>query len=217
MASADVRVIATGVDTSLFRPVEHATARASLGLPADRPLILFVAADGLAAKRKGGHLVADILMRLKQLMRPNEPAVLLLGTDTAPDLPLDTFVMGRLRDEARMALIYAAANVFVAPYLEDNLPNTVLEAIACGTPVVAFDIGGTADVVRHGVNGFTVPSGDVGAMAASVARLLMNGEERYTLGQKAREIACAEFDLRRQAGAYCALLQELVNARRTRL
>ena len=213
LSKADVRVISTGIDTNVFRPIDRRLARAQLDLPLDRPLILFVAADGLAAKRKGGHLVPDILTHLKGLTHGREPAVLLLGAETAPDLPLEAIAMGIVQDEARMALVYAAADVFVAPYLEDNLPNTVLEAMSCGAPVVTFDIGGTADAIRPGVNGIAVPVGDSFALAKAVDRLLVADEERVSFGLRAREIACSDFNLRTQASVYDRLLQELIEQR----
>lgn len=212
-SKADLRVIATGVDTQVFVPHDKAAARAALGLPVDQPLILFAAADGLAARRKGGHLVEDILRHLKDLAGLLSPGVALLGTDTAPELPLATYALGRIQEDSLLALAYGAADLFVAPYLEDNLPNTVIEAMACGLPVVAFDIGGVGDAVRTGANGITVPVGDVAAMGSAIFSLLQDKDVLQTYADESRRLACQRFDLSTQTQRYGELLKELVDQR----
>jgi glycosyltransferase involved in cell wall biosynthesis len=86
--------------------------------------------------------------------------VLIFGaseTPHPPDMGLRTNYRGSLHDEVSLALLYSAADVFVAPSIQDNLPNVVMEALACGTPTVAFDLGGMPDLIDHRQNGYWPP------------------------------------------------------------
>ena len=82
-------------------------------------------------------------------------------------------------------MIYSAADLFVLPTLEDNLPNTVLEAIACGVPVVAFSTGGIPDIIRDGVEGRLVPRGDVHALRSVISSVLQDNDARAGMAARA--------------------------------
>lgn len=189
-----VRLIPNGVDLDRFAPVPRDEARRALGLDISRPTVLFATPD-LDDPRKGGALLPEILA-------PLGPGIQLLAAGGGP-APAGSRSLGRL-DDARLALAYAAADVFVLPTLAENLPNTAIESIACGTPVAAFAVGGVVDAVRHGETGKLVPAGDAKALGAAVSDLLASD-----LRERCRAVAEREFAAEREARAFADLYAEL--------
>lgn len=150
-------VIPTDVRLDIYRPKLRGEARKALGLPHDRPILLTGSA-GLR-KNKGGQVLCEALRQLEGTWEGQPPRVLFFGSD-APFLArlqgsrLEAQSLGWVDDVHILADIYAAADVFVSPSFQDNLPNTVNEALACGTPVICFDRFSSEDVVIDGVTGF---------------------------------------------------------------
>jgi glycosyltransferase involved in cell wall biosynthesis len=107
-----------------------------------------------------------------------------------------------MTDDRPLSMVYSAADVFVLPSLADNLPNTMLEALACGTPVVAFATGGIPDGVRPGVTGLLAKSGDSAELRAAILEILGNDPKRAEMSANCRRIALAEYDLSVQASRY---------------
>jgi len=211
LADRDIRVIATGVDTEVFRPLERAEARRAWGLPPDRRLVLFGADAGLRDGRKGGAAVLDVMRRIAAEGN-TDLGLVLFGTDTAPEgLPdaVSLHPMGTITDQARLAQLYSACDVFLAPSKQENLANTVLEAMACGIPVVAFALGGMIEAIEHGRTGLLVAPGDVATLAGMTAMLLADESMRLRFSAESRTRARASFDLRTQTTKYIALYREL--------
>ncbi len=211
-----IEIIPNGVDLQCYKPMLRAEARQRLGLPGDRPLLLFGALDATSDFRKGFHLLKGILQRLRC-----DPTLsldlVILGSDRPAHPPTWEFpihYLGHLYDEATVALAYAAADVFVAPSLQDNLPNTVLEALACGTPCVAFDIGGMADLIDHQINGYLARPFDCDDFAAGLTWVLQAGDR---LGHNARAKAEQTFSLERQAHDYRHLFTDVIQRHHDRL
>jgi glycosyltransferase involved in cell wall biosynthesis len=211
-ADADVRVIHTGVDVSLYRPFDRRLARDLLGLPRDARIVL-AGADGfsLTGGAKGGAYLLDAITRLQGRIPGLHLTV--FGTSHKPE-GIPCTALGRIGDERLLALAYAAADLFVSTTLEDNLPNTVLEALACGLPVVAFGIEGILDAVRDEHTGFLSPPGDAEALAANIMRCLLDDERRCAMAANAREEALTRFNADLQGAEYAKLLEELCARRR---
>jgi glycosyltransferase involved in cell wall biosynthesis len=110
-----------------------------------------------------------------------------------------------------LSLVYSAADVFVIPSLQDNLPNTVMEAMACGTPVVGFDVGGIRDMVRAGRTGVLTGPGDVDALQTALTKILTSPQMRRGMSEEARRVALSEYPLLLQAERYGMLYKELVS------
>lgn len=143
-------VIPYGLNKNLFMPRNQEVTRKLLNLPIEKKVLLFVAMS-LSNQRKG---YAILKQAIKQIRDKSQILLLILG-DNQIDYPnIETHTLGFLREEEKIALAYAAADIFVLPSIEDNLPNTVLESLMCGTPVVGFRIGGVPDMIINGKNGF---------------------------------------------------------------
>jgi glycosyltransferase involved in cell wall biosynthesis len=206
-----VAVIPNGIDLSLYRPIEKALARTLLNLPVDKTLLLFGAVKPTQDPRKGFQLLQPALQILKtKSEKPLELAILGASSlDKSIDLGFKTRCLGILKDDLTLALAYSAADVFIAPSLQDNLPNTVLEALACGTPCVAFNIGGMPDLIDHQVNGFLAKPYEVESLADGI-RWVMQADQAQHLSYKAREKAEKSFSLQLQASRYRALFEEVI-------
>jgi glycosyltransferase involved in cell wall biosynthesis len=154
----------------VFRPISRPQARELLGWPQQRRLILFGAIDGAADPRKGWDLLEAALGQLAS-RRPDLEAVVLGQSQpaVAPRSSVPLRYAGRLRDDLNLALAYAAADVVVVPSRLDNLPQSASEALACGTPVVAFRQGGMADLVEHRRSGWLAQPGDGQDLARGIS------------------------------------------------
>ena len=120
------------------------------------------------------------------------------------------FPLGRLTGERLLSFAYSAADVFVTPAREEAFGQVVFEAMACGTPVVAFDVGGIPDMVRSGVSGLLAPPNDVGALREAIETLLANEELRGRMAHECRRIAVEEYRLDMQAERYKGVYSELL-------
>lgn len=188
-------VIPNPLDLRAFAPLAQEAARARLGLPADVRIVLFGALGGATDRRKGADLLLRALERLRPRPRENgrdDVRLLIFGQDR-PSEQLDggfrVHYAGALRDDASLRLHYAAADVMVVPSRQDNLPQTATEAMACGTPVVAFRVGGLPDVVDHQRTGYLAEPQDAESLAAGIEWVLADAERRRELGVAARAVA----------------------------
>jgi glycosyltransferase involved in cell wall biosynthesis len=200
-------VIPYGLDTNTFRPSDQRAARARLGLPIEGRLILFVAHSS-DIRRKGFDLLRGALAGL---VGQPDTRLLTVG-EGAPDdaLPLPEIRLGRIEDDAELALVYAAADLFVIPSREDNLPNTVLESLACGTPVAGFAVGGIPEMVREGLTGALAAPEDVRGLTGAITRLLADDDQRRRMSLACRAVAEEEYPLHAQAERYRRLYAGLL-------
>jgi glycosyltransferase involved in cell wall biosynthesis len=118
--------------------------------------------------------------------------------------------VGFIQDERLMALLYSALDVFVAPSVEDNLPNTIAEAIACGTPCVAFTIGGIPDMITHRANGFLATPFDVDELAEGIRWVLADDTDWTRLSAHARQKAEDYLELGKVARQYKDLYESIL-------
>ncbi|HVW94746.1 MAG TPA: glycosyltransferase family 4 protein [Mucilaginibacter sp.] len=152
-----IETIPNPIDTEIFSPIEDPNLRSKLNIGANSKVILFGAAN-ILDRRKGLNYLVEALHILKDnYARSHEVEIVIFGKNKAFDtqsLPFRVHEAGIVRSQEEMAALYNIADVFVTPAIEDNLPNTVMEAMACATPVVAFNTGGIPDMIDHFSNGY---------------------------------------------------------------
>ena len=200
-----IEVIPNGLDTSKYKPIESSLARELLNLPQNKKLVLFGAMSATSDPRKGFHLLMPALQKLIYSLGQDQIELVVFGSSQPSEL-LDfgfkAHYLGRLYDDISLALLYAAVDVFVAPSIQDNLPNTVMEALACGTPCVAFKIGGMLDMIDHKQNGYLAKPLEVEDLARGIAWILEDELRLQSLSWRAREKVEQEFTVERQAKIY---------------
>ncbi len=212
-----VEVIPNSVDINIYRPQPKSAAKQHLDIPTQTTTLMFGALYN-NEKRKGVHILLEALNICCQdnwfaeNCRNDRVLVLVVGNegDTLNELPLPVRQLGYIESDREMASIYCATDFFVLPSLEDNLPNTILEAMSCGTPTVAFDAGGIPDLVEHGYNGLLVERGSVEALAAAILDLLQHEDMRARLSVNCRSKVERHYTREVQARGYTELFGELL-------
>ena len=201
--------IANGVDLAVFRPSDRLKARQTLRLPPDARIILFGAYNA-ADRNKGGPELTAALRRLSR--RFSEPLLLLaVGSNTEmPDFGIPTVFTGRLDTEQQMATAYAAADATVLASKYDNLPNILVESLACGIPAAAFATGGIPEIMEDRVSGALAEPFQPESLADALAWILEHPHPEQ-LAAAARHRAESCFNIRdcarRYSGLYAGLRQ----------
>ena len=207
LGQSETHIIPHGLDLEVFSPSSRVQAKAALKLPEDRPLIAFGAMWAMEDRNKGADLLLDGLGRLQA-----DADFLVFGSDRVPDgLSRRAFAAGTLKDESRVAQVYTAADVTVVPSRSENLPLTVMESLACGTPVVAFRIGGIPDLIEHQVNGYLAEPFDTADLARGIAWVLEDPERHARLRAAARAKAEREYEITHIARRYLALYEDILS------
>jgi glycosyltransferase involved in cell wall biosynthesis len=201
-------VIPNGLSVEDFAPRPREGMRNLLGIPQGARVLLFVAEE-ISNRRKGFALLIEALSQCARQI----PNLMLLSLGLSkPEIQLEIpwLHIGSVNNDRFLSMVYSAADLFAICSLQDNLPNTVLEAMACGIPVVGHAVGGIPDMVRNGVNGFTVPPNDIGALASAISDALNSTERCAEMGANARRIAVEEYSLELQARRYAELYATLL-------
>ncbi len=208
MQSATVQTIHNGLDTRKFTPLDKLQARRELKLPTDKTIIAFGAASQ-NNRRKG---MPEFFQAISSL--ENRQNLLCLGFGERADcssqdgLP-EVHTTGYLNTPEQMARVYSAADLYVMPSLGENMPQTVIESMACGTPVVAFRVGGIPEVVEPGQTGLLAELPDCADLAEQVQWMIDHPRERREMGIRGRQRIEADFDLEQQTGKYIRLYESL--------
>lgn len=209
-----VHHIPNGVDLDLYRSHPQSEAREALGLPVDRPLVLFIG-EALDDPRKGGGILADAMGRLPADIR--ERLLLVTVGQGVEQLPwpgqLRRISLGPVSEENLLPLIYSSADLVVCPSQLDNLPNTLVEAAACGAPAVACAVGGIPEVVQHMETGYLARPSDPADVAHGMTVLLSDAALRQHMSHRSRELAQERYSLQRQVQRYAALYEGLAAER----
>jgi glycosyltransferase involved in cell wall biosynthesis len=205
-----ITVIPYGVDTENFQPRDRSFARQLFGIPPEARVVLFVA-DWAGEKRKGLDLLVEAIKEIEDFP---DLCVFTIGRNIArQEIGNRSIAIEQIRDELTMSLAYSAADLFVVPSLQDNLPNTALEAFACGIPTVAFAVGGLTDIIRDDETGVLVAPGDVRALRVAIAKMLENPDRLASMAESCRRTALGKYRLEVQARNYVALYESLLQVR----
>jgi len=211
--SRRIEVIPNGIDTDLYRPIDRRIARSLLGLPQDELIVLFAAWGN--TRIKGFHLLMPALQKLRQSGRRFILAVAGFARPADyPEHPVETRFLGRLNEPLTMALAYSAADIYTAASMHENFPTAVMEAMACATPCVAFDVEGMPELIEHGWTGLLAHPFDVDDLAAKLAVLIDNEHVRRQMSQAARDTARQRFTNELCARRYQALFEDILLSRR---
>jgi glycosyltransferase involved in cell wall biosynthesis len=210
-----VELIPVPLDEQTFVPSDLPTARAALKLPLDKKIILF-GASYLFEERKGFAQLIEALRELRKLWTAQGQAVDDLhlavigshGETLGSQLPFPATMLGLQKTDAELVRTYQAADLFVCPSLEDAGPMMIPEAMLCGTPVVAFEMGGAPDLICNGVNGQLAPLRDTAALAQAMATILTHPEPSR-LSINARAAAIERHAADRVCTQYAELAREL--------
>ena len=209
------------INTHLFRKQDKQLARRRLNLPDDKQLILFVA-QSVSDPRKGMHHLTAALNKLCEVnpQTKNNTEVVLLGgkaDNLITQLPLKTHCLGYLAQANDIINAYNAADIFVLPSTEDNLPNTIMEAMACGVPCVGFNIGGIPEMIDHLKSGYVAHADfdngsvqvDTDDMAAGLQWMLYEAN-RTQLSANALEKVHTTYAHQHVAGLYIQQYEQLL-------
>lgn len=189
-----ISVIPNAIDTEVWRPIEKSLARNLMGLPSEGPLLLFGTFGENAAPHKGFDLLRSAIQHLRGQMEGLQLVVFGQFTPREPeDMGFPIHYVGHLYDDLSLRTLYSAADVMVIPSRRENLPNTGVESLTCGTPVVAFDTCGLPDIVRHQQTGYLAKPFDAEDLAKGVRWVLKDSDRYALLCANARNDAVTRF------------------------
>lgn len=180
--------IPNAIDTDLFCPQDKRSSRQAFNLPTDKHLILF-GCQRITDERKGFHYLVEALQLLKQ-QHPNlakGTEIVVVGGEVESirhKVPFNIFPIRYVSDPHKMVQLYNAVDLYVTPSLQDNLPNTIMESMACGTPCVGFNVGGIPEMIDHQENGYVAAYKDAQDFANGILWSL--GADQGTLSRQAR-------------------------------
>lgn len=220
-ASTSFSVVHYGLPLHQFEPLDKSECRQQLGIDPAKTVIGF-GADNLLCERKGFRFLVEALGIRAGLPGAGPLTGLLMGSGAQSqacelESGLEKVVqLGFLGDERSQARFYSACDLIVVPSLEDNQPQMALEAMACGTPVVAFAAGGIPEFVQDGITGKLAGIGNASQLAGSIQQLVGDPELRRNLGQRARMLISREFEMHAQADRYLGIYQHLLSERARR-
>jgi glycosyltransferase involved in cell wall biosynthesis len=209
-ANKRIEVIPNSIEHDVFLPIHKSKAKKILGID-NNHIVLTFGVMNQNEKRKGFSYLTEAISILKKKMENTDIDIvgLLFGTASDEEFPIKCINLGSIADDKKLSIIYSAADIFILPSLEDNLPNTILESFSCGTPVVAFDSGGIKDLVNDN-NGKIVEKYDVIALANSIYELAINDKLRESKGSYARKMIETNYKLSDQATKYLELFKDLI-------
>lgn len=183
------------IDTDFYKPRVKEEARERLNLPFDKKLVLFGAAN-VNDPRKGMRYFIEALSILGEnfpVVKDNTELVVFgkMNTETAKLFPFKTNSFRFVSDPNVLVDLYSAADTYVLPSLQDNLPNTVMESLACGTPVVGFSIGGVPEMVTHGQSGYLAEVKNSLSLATGIYdTLFVSNNESLSLNARKKAVEC---------------------------
>ena len=215
-----VEVVPHGLDLKKYKPIDRQFARGVLELPQDKQLIFFGASPGTTGHlRKGFHLLQPALEYLKQSGWQDKLELVVFGAsppETPVDLGFKVHYLGSFQDDTSLALMYSAADVVVVPSMQEAFGLVAAEALACGTPVVAFAATGLRDIVDHQQNGYLAQPFEASDLAKGIAWIVEDSDRYKQLRLEARKKAEQAFDVAIQAHRYLPIYESLVKEKLAR-
>jgi glycosyltransferase involved in cell wall biosynthesis len=206
-----IEVIPNPIDTEIFSPGDKKAAREKLGISKDKFVLLFGAAN-VNDRRKGFSYLLKALEKMKdEFPADSAETELLVFGKASLQLPegFHVYDMNLVSNERELVDIYRAADIFVLPSLEDNLPNTIMESLACGTPVVAFNSGGIPEMIDHMLNGFLAEYKNTDDLLKGI--LWVKSQPGEDLAKSARQKVLDNYEPEKISNAYKEIYLSLLN------
>jgi len=199
-----------GLDTECFKPRgDKYEIRKALNLPVDKKIVLS-GSQNLDEPRKGGGFFEEAISMLFESRDDFVVVTFGLSSRTGDEDP-GWLSLGAIQSEELLSMYYSCADVFVLPTLADNLPNTLIEAISCGTPCVVSDVGGCSEIVRENQTGYLVEPSDAESLAKGIQKILdLDENDHAKMRKTCREVAVSEYSLALQATRYAALFDKAI-------
>jgi glycosyltransferase involved in cell wall biosynthesis len=213
-----IEVIPNALDIKLYRPVDPQSARTALGLPADKQIVLFGGYGATRQPVKGFNLLLGAMRHIARSgwKARGELELVVFGDDqpeVVPEIGYDIRYLGTLTDVSHLLQAYSAADVMVVPSTGEAFGQTASEAMACGTPVVAFDSTGPRDIVNHLQTGYLARSFEEADLAAGIQWVLEDAVRLRALGTAARQKAEDTYSLEAVGSRYKALFEHILAQR----
>jgi len=209
-------IIPNTIETDIFKPYVKAEAKKMLKISPDKFVLMSGFMPSKNDKHKGTAYLLEALHELAARPEVDKHRIELVifgnrDMENMPEFPFKTTFLGTISKDEHLAKCYSAADAFILPSLEDNLPNTVLESLACATPVVTFNTGGIPDMVKHLENGYLAGYKSATDLADGIEWLLLH-EDKAALQKEARRTILTVFSPQVVAHKHIDLYQNLLHA-----
>lgn len=205
-------IIPNPIDASLYYPSDKNSKRDMYNISNDNYIMIFGAVNAVTTPYKGyRQLIAALDVLESKISENKKVEILVFGSDTGDkrhDKKIRIRYMGYL-SETQMIDIYNCADVYVMPSLDDNFPCTILESLACETPVVAYDTGGICDMIRHKENGYLSKFNDPDDLAEGILWVMEHNKNNY-LGKNGRKTVLEKFSEEVVAGMYLKVIEDVI-------
>jgi glycosyltransferase involved in cell wall biosynthesis len=196
--------IPNGIDSSIFQPRDKYYSRKLLDIPQDKTVLLFVA-ESIENCQKGYEYLVTAMEKIKNkdilLCSIGEKGKQYLKNNQVKEF-------GQIKDERFLSAAYSSADIFITPSLADNLPNTVIESLLCGTPVIAFPVGGMMDLIVNGENGYLCKQISVNDLEICINKFLQDTSIFNRV--KIRKDAVQKYDIQVQTQIYIKLYESIL-------
>ena len=207
LQDSPISVIYNGIDSSIFRPYNKQECRQSLGLPQNKQIILIIAKRGQSNPWKGGNYAQEAI---KTFIDDSRAFFVDLGGDTSEDSDRVKTV-SYVNDRTILAKYYSAADILLYPSIADNCPLVVLEAMACGLPIVSFNTGGIPELVEHKINGYIAEYKNANDLKNGIEYLLnLPSQEIEKMRQYSINKIATNLTIEKMADQYLELYQKLL-------
>lgn len=195
------------INTETYSPFDKCQARTLMNLPQDKKLIVFGAMSATSDINKGFNELVQVLRDL-----PENYELVVFGSNEPKNpqgFKQKAYYLGRLHDDVSLRVLYSAADVMVVPSLQENLSNVIMESLACGTPVVGFNIGGNSDMVDHKKNGYLAKKEDAADLGRGIKWILERSGDQE-LSDNARKKVLNNFDSKLVSKKYIELYKSII-------
>ena len=220
LAGQSITAVPNPIDTRVYCPTDKDEARRQMGLPLGKRLIAFVAQRVTNANKGIDYLIkACEMLAVKHQEMLGDTGIVILGSHAeyfSQKFKFPVYPIGYLSDEKKIINVYNSVDLFVTPSLSENLPNTIMEAMACGVPCVGFDVGGIPEMIDHGKNGYVAQYRNAEDLAHGIYTVLTGGNLRR-FGEEAVKKVAASYSQQSVSLKYIEVYNQAVAYRHYRL